>query len=307
MTKLASERPVSRTEVRRGRHRVFSAVVFRRESGPGPTTRFRDFRIRPPRRAVPFFAASAHGPAYGCGPKPAVAPFDKRKISAAEPTKRTRRRGDGETARRAGTPAIRLAESEFSGILALFSYLYGVSNRAAAVVGRPYNNRKTMEEKKTYRVLFVCLGNICRSPSAEAVFRGAVERAGLEDRIEIDSAGISGYHAGESADSRMTRHAARRGYRLTSISRPVTTEDFDRFDLIVGMDDSNIRDLMRKAPREDVRAEIRRMTDFCTQYDDTEVPDPYYGGAAGFERVLDLLEDACRGLLDHVRSCIDRS
>ncbi|WP_300285554.1 low molecular weight protein-tyrosine-phosphatase [uncultured Alistipes sp.] len=163
-----------------------------------------------------------------------------------------------------------------------------------------------MEEKKTYRVLFVCLGNICRSPSAEAVFRGAVERVGLEDCIEIDSAGISGYHAGESADDRMSRHAARRGYRLTSISRPVTTQDFDRFDLIVGMDDSNIRDLTRKASREEGRAEIRRMTDFCTQYDDTEVPDPYYGGAAGFERVLDLLEDACRGLLDYVRSRIDR-
>lgn len=158
-----------------------------------------------------------------------------------------------------------------------------------------------MEEKKTYNVLFVCLGNICRSPSAEAVFRSAVERAGFEDRIGIDSAGISGYHAGEGADARMARHAAHRGYRLTSVSRPVTERDFDRFDLIVGMDDSNIRDLERKAPREGCRAKIRRMTDFCTQHDETEVPDPYYGGAAGFERVLDLLEDACEGLLDYVR------
>ena len=164
-----------------------------------------------------------------------------------------------------------------------------------------------MEQKKTYAVLFVCLGNICRSPSAEAVFRGMVERAGLDGRIAIDSAGISGYHAGEEADARMARHAARRGYRLTSISRPVTERDFDRFDLIVGMDDANIRDLGRKAPREACRAEIRRMTDFCTQYDETEVPDPYYGGAAGFELVLDLLEDACRGLLDHIRHETDLS
>ena len=161
-----------------------------------------------------------------------------------------------------------------------------------------------MEEKKTYGVLFVCLGNICRSPSAEAVFRGMVERAGLQDRIRIDSAGIIGYHAGEGADVRMARHAARRGYRLTSVSRPVADRDFDRFDLIVGMDDSNIRDLERKTPGGGGRAEIRRMTDFCTQYEETEVPDPYYGGPGGFELVLDLLEDACGGLLRYVRDRI---
>ena len=97
----------------------------------------------------------------------------------------------------------------------------------------------------------------------------------------------------------MKRHASQRGYRLTSISRPVTAADFDRFDLIVGMDDDNIRDLRRKAPAGS-RAEIRKMTDFCMRFAETEVPDPYYGGAAGFERVLDLLEDACDGLLRHV-------
>ena len=131
-------------------------------------------------------------------------------------------------------------------------------------------------------MLFVCLGNICRSPSAEAVFREAVDKAGMSGKVEVDSAGIIGYHAGEGADPRMKRHASQRGYRLTSISRPVIAEDFNRFDLIVGMD------------------EIRKMTDFCTRFDETEVPDPYYGGAAGFERVLDLLEDACDGLLRYV-------
>ena len=261
-------------------------------------------RTRPENRAP--FAAAALRSAYGYAQHPVVIPLRKaaKKRSGDDDTEAaTRLQRDRIPARNASDPFSRIGIFRNSRALFLSLRAFRTARRPKRP---PLNHEKTMEEKKTYRVLFVCLGNICRSPSAEAVFRGAVERAGLEDRIEIDSAGISGYHAGESADSRMTRHAAQRGYRLKSISRPVTTQDFDRFDLIVGMDDSNIRDLTRKASREEGRAEIRRMTDFCTQYDDTEVPDPYYGAAAGFERVLDLLEDACRGLLDYVRSRIDR-
>ena len=118
-----------------------------------------------------------------------------------------------------------------------------------------------MKEEKI-RLLFVCLGNICRSPSAEAVMKKLVKDAGLEARIEIDSAGITGYHEGDRADSRMRAHAARRGYSLDSISRPVRQWDFHDFDLIIGMDDQNITDLKRMAPDLESVAKIHRMTEF---------------------------------------------
>ena len=149
------------------------------------------------------------------------------------------------------------------------------------------------------RILFVCLGNICRSAAAEEIMRTYLKRAGLEKEIEVDSAGISGYHEGDLADPRMRMHASRRGYHITHRSRPVRTEDFYEFDLILGMDDANIDALREKAPDVESEKKIRRMTDYCRTKTADYVPDPYYGGAQGaqgFENVLDILEDACSGL-----------
>ena len=151
------------------------------------------------------------------------------------------------------------------------------------------------------KILFVCLGNICRSSSAEEIMRTLVKQAGLQLEIGIDSAGILNYHQGELPDSRMRMHAARRGYELTHRSRPVCTEDFFEFDWVIGMDDRNIQDLKDKAPSPETEKKICRMTDFCRVKQVDYVPDPYYGGAQGFENVLDILEDACSGLLEEIR------
>lgn len=147
------------------------------------------------------------------------------------------------------------------------------------------------------RVLFVCLGNICRSSSAEEIMRTLIKKAGKEHEIEVDSAGILNYHEGELPDSRMRMHASRRGYNLIHRSRPVCTMDFYDFDMLIGMDDRNIQDLKDRAPSLETEAKIYRMTDFCRTKVVDYVPDPYYGGAQGFENVLDILEDACAGLL----------
>lgn len=148
------------------------------------------------------------------------------------------------------------------------------------------------------KILFVCLGNICRSPMAEGVMRRLVEEAGLEKEFVLDSAGTSGYHQGDLPDSRMRAHASRRGYHLTHHSRRVRTEDFYDFDLIIGMDDQNIANLHDHAPSTETARKIHRMTEYNTRILADHVPDPYYGGDAGFEHVIDLLEDACSGLLE---------
>jgi protein-tyrosine phosphatase len=152
-----------------------------------------------------------------------------------------------------------------------------------------------MSGSRTKSVLFVCMGNICRSPAAEGVFRKAVAEAGREAEFEIDSAGTHGYHVGHPPDPRMQAAAKARGYRLDSVARRLDTADFQRFDLIVAMDDENFENISAMSPGSG--AHIVRMCDYCESQQATEVPDPYYGGAAGFERVLDILEDACANLL----------
>lgn len=147
------------------------------------------------------------------------------------------------------------------------------------------------------KILFVCLGNICRSSTAEGIMLHLLEEAGLEKEFVVDSAGILSYHQGEMPDSRMRAHAIRRGYNLVHRSRPVCTEDFYNFDLIIGMDDQNIDDLNDRAPGTEEQGKIHRMTEYCTCIPADHVPDPYYGGTEGFEYVLDVLEDACAGLL----------
>ncbi|MBF0443488.1 MAG: low molecular weight phosphotyrosine protein phosphatase [Oligoflexales bacterium] len=153
------------------------------------------------------------------------------------------------------------------------------------------------------KILFVCLGNICRSPAAEAVMNKLVRDRGLEGTIVCDSAGTSAYHVGEGADPRMARALMERGYRAESLSRPVDRKrDFREFDYLIAMDRQNYRDLNSLAADERSRKKIHMITDFARQRKEKEVPDPYYGGLDGFNHVIDILEDGCSGLLDHVMS-----
>jgi protein-tyrosine phosphatase len=151
------------------------------------------------------------------------------------------------------------------------------------------------------KILFVCLGNICRSPTAEGVMRALVAERGLEDEIEIDSAGTGGWHVGAAPDSRATSAAVARGIELTGGARQVEVSDFDEFDLLVAMDATNAFDLRRLAPDDEARAKVRLLREYDpTATRDRDVPDPYYGGASGFEDVLDMVDRACRGLLAEI-------
>lgn len=148
-------------------------------------------------------------------------------------------------------------------------------------------------------VLFVCLGNICRSPTGEGVLRHLVEERGLQQEIDIDSAGTGAWHVGERADRRMRQAADRRGYDLTSRARQVADEDFHEFDLIVAMDRSNLSDLESRRP-DGSPAEVRLFSDFLPAGAPKDVPDPYYGGEDGFDEVLDLVEEGSAELLDYL-------
>ncbi len=146
----------------------------------------------------------------------------------------------------------------------------------------------------------MCLGNICRSPAGEGVFQYYVDSKDYADQFHIDSAGTIAYHMGEPADARMREAAAKRSYQLNSFARKVTVEDIDRFDLLVAMDTDNLSDL--EAMAGDTKPHIRLLGSFLDAYENNNapsVPDPYYGGAAGFEQVIDMIEDACPNMLSH--------
>ena len=151
------------------------------------------------------------------------------------------------------------------------------------------------------RILFVCLGNICRSPAAEGIMKHIVEQSGRADEFYIDSAGIGGWHIGQLPDSRMRRHGKMHGYDFNSRARQLQSADFSRFDYIIGMDHENISDIRWKAKGSQDEAKIHCMTEYLRHHPHQKtVPDPYYGDDADFELVIELLEDACQGLFDEL-------
>jgi protein-tyrosine phosphatase len=151
-----------------------------------------------------------------------------------------------------------------------------------------------------YQLLFVCLGNICRSPSAENIMNHLIRQAGLEREIVCDSAGTSSYHIGSAPDRRMNAAAQRRGIELLGQARQFERSDFEEFDLILAMDRDNYEAICLLDRAGQYRHKVKLMCDFCTQHTLKEVPDPYYGGEEGFNFVIDLLLDGCAGLLDHI-------
>lgn len=158
----------------------------------------------------------------------------------------------------------------------------------------------------TYRVLLVCMGNICRSPTAEGVLRLLLRNNNLGDIVEVDSAGTHGYHVGEAPDSRTQRAAALRGYNLSQLrARKVARQDLDYFDLVLAMDKSNLDNLMRMASPEQ-QPRIKLFMSYSKNFDDEEVPDPYYGLGHGFDLVLDMVEDAALGLIEQIKKELGR-
>ena len=150
-----------------------------------------------------------------------------------------------------------------------------------------------------HRILFVCLGNICRSPAAEAVFINHINKMGIAEHFEVDSAGTGGWHVGNQADSRMKNAALKRGIDIQSLARQIHLQDFQLFDLILTMDNSNLEDVLSLSKEivQEKKSKICPLLNYATKTNLIEVPDPYYGGESGFDNVLDLLEDAIEGLI----------
>jgi protein-tyrosine phosphatase len=158
-----------------------------------------------------------------------------------------------------------------------------------------------MNKKEKITVLFVCMGNICRSPTAEAVFRHYVESAGLTESILIDSAGTHDYHIGHQSDLRSQHAAGQRGYDMSNLrGRQVVSQDFEQFDYVLAMDKANLAILQYLAPR-GCKKQLGLFLEYARHHTQREVPDPYYGGEQGFEQVLDMVEDAAQGLLQYIR------
>lgn len=158
-----------------------------------------------------------------------------------------------------------------------------------------------------YHLLFICMGNICRSPTAEGVFRQLAQESGLAQHLVIDSAGTHNYHPDSPPDHRSQHHAALRGYDLSHLrARQLNDLDFEKFDLLLVMDWDNLTLTEQRCPPEHAK-KIRRMTEFCLKHDAAVIPDPYYGGEAGFDHALDLIEDASQGLLLHVEQRLQNS
>jgi protein-tyrosine phosphatase len=158
------------------------------------------------------------------------------------------------------------------------------------------------------RLLFVCLGNICRSPTAEGVMRALIDEQGLAHRVELESAGTGAWHVGSSPDARATQAAQARGVTLEGRARQVREQDFVDFDLLLAMDSENLRELRTMAPGEEERAKVRLLREFDPASSDgpptrdLDVPDPYYGAGGGFDEVFELVDAACRGLLEEIRA-----
>ena len=156
-----------------------------------------------------------------------------------------------------------------------------------------------------YKILFVCMGNICRSPAAEAVMKRFIEDEGLTKQITCDSAGTISYHTGDSPDPRMHAAAESRNIKTGGYARQIYKNDYNNFSLILTMDEDNYKNVLSMSPPNNYSAEIKKFCDFISAPSKTEIPDPYYGGDQGFEEVLDLLEEGCSSLIEYARSKID--
>lgn len=174
--------------------------------------------------------------------------------------------------------------------------------RSLSIFSSSKRQQKDTQETSVIRVLFVCMGNICRSPMAEGTFRHLLKNEGLTKYVHVDSAGTHSYHVGASPDKRSQQIANRYGVNLRSIkARPVSPNDFVKFDYILAMDKDNYKHLLDLCPQPNDRSKIQLFLDYAPELKEEEVPDPYYGGLIGFEKVMNLVEEAAIGLLNHIR------